>query len=170
MPPGTKLNKLGEFTDLAIDLGTVISARSQFVYDRERWLSNEPLVQPTPAEQEVIVEYAAHPQAKLYVATAAEQTIVYDLATLTSADLIEVAPAHRPVRVRVVEQGTTQPVAVRIHFHGQHGEYYRTATTARSTPIGLKITMGNLSTSITSMPIFTVSVRSTCRWAKCLSR
>ncbi len=80
LPPGTKLNKLGEFTDLAIDLGTVISARAHFAYDRERWLSSEPLVQPTPAEQEVIVEYAAHPQAKLYVATDAEQTIVYDLA------------------------------------------------------------------------------------------
>ncbi len=123
LPPGTKLNKLGEFTDLAIDLGAVISARAHFAYDRERWLSSEPLVQPTPAEQEVIVEYAAHPQAKLYVARGAEQTIVYDLATLTSPELVEVAPAHRLVRVRVVEQGTTQPVAVRIHFHGAQGEY-----------------------------------------------
>lgn len=123
LPPGAKVNKVGEFTDLAIDLGTVISARTHFAYDRERWLSSEALVQPTPADQVVIVEYAAHPQAKLYVATGADQPISYDLATLTTPDLVEVAPAHRPVKVRVVEQGTTQPVAVRIHFHGADGEY-----------------------------------------------
>lgn len=123
LPPGATVNKVGDFTDLAIDLGTVISARRRFVYDHDRWLSQEPLVQPALAAQEVLVEYAAHPQAKLYAATGEGQAIAYDLAALTGPELIEVAPAHRPVTVRVVEQGTSQPVAVRIHFHGAHGEY-----------------------------------------------
>lgn len=123
LPEGTKLNKLGEAEGLQIDLGVVISARAALDYDHTRWLSAEPVVQPVRSEQAVIVEYSAHPQAKLYVPTGADTQQVYDLAALTSADLIEVAPAHRPVTVRVVEQGTAQPVPVRIHFHGAQGEY-----------------------------------------------
>lgn len=123
LPAGAKLNKLGELTGVEIDLGVVISARAALDYDHDRWLGSEPVVQPVRAEQAVIIEYAAHPQAKLYVTTGAESHHVYDLAALDSADIVEVAPAHRPVSIRVVEKGTQQPVAVRIHCHGAHGEY-----------------------------------------------
>lgn len=131
LPEGVKLNKLGELEDLQIDLGVVISARAALDYEHARWLSAEPVVQPTKSEQAVIVEYAAHPQARLYVATGADTQQGYDLAALSDeglvasggAELVEVAPAHRPVTIRVVEQGTQQPVAVRLHLHGAHGEY-----------------------------------------------
>ena len=123
LPEGVKLNKLGELEDLQIDLGVVISARAALDYDQTRWLSAEPVVQPAKSEQAVIVEYAAHPQSRLYVPAGTDKHQVYDLATLNDDGLVEVAPAHRPVTVRVVEQGTQQPVAVRIHFHGAHGEY-----------------------------------------------
>lgn len=123
LPEGVKLNKLGEVEGLQIDLGVVISARAALDYDHTRWLSAEPVVQPVKAEQAVIIEYAAHPQAQLYVPTGADTQQVYDLAALTSTDLIEVAPAHRPVTLRVVEQDTQTPVAVRLHLHGAHGEY-----------------------------------------------
>lgn len=133
LPAGVKLNKLGEAEGLQIDLGVVISARAALDYDHDRWLSAEPVVQPVKVEQAVIVEYSAHPQAKLYVPTGADTHHVYDLATSTSsavtepvevtAELVEVAPAHRPVTIRVVEGASGQPVPVRIHFHGAHGEY-----------------------------------------------
>ncbi|MCE7986938.1 MAG: hypothetical protein DYG89_37670 [Caldilinea sp. CFX5] len=155
MPPGVKLNKLGEAEGLQIDLGVVISARAALDYDHARWLSGEPVVQPVRSEQAVIVEYAAHPQAKLYVPTGADTQQVYDLAAVrdtaatepvtaatelgnaatelvevpTELDfdelsrVVEVAPAHRPVAVRAVEQTSGQPVPVRIHLHGAHGEY-----------------------------------------------
>lgn len=123
LPEGVKLNKLGELEDLQIDLGVVISARAALDYDQTCWLSAEPVVQPAKSEQAVIVEYAAHPQARLYVPSGTDTHQVYDLATLNDEGLVAVAPAHRPVTVRVVEQGTQQPVAVRIHFHGAHGEY-----------------------------------------------
>lgn len=123
LPEGVKLNKLGELEGLQIDLGLVISARAALDYDPARWLSAEPVVQPVRSEQAVIIEYAAHPQAKLYLPTGADSQQVYDLAALADPALVEVAPAHRPVTVRVVEQGTQIPVAVRIHFHGAHGEY-----------------------------------------------
>ncbi len=123
LPPGAKLNKLGEYDDLAIDLGTVISARALLDYDEAAWLSDDPLVQPTPAATAVLVEYVAHPQAKLYVAAGTEHERVYPVAAADESELVQVAPAHRPVNIRVVEKGSDQPVAVRLHLHGEHGEY-----------------------------------------------
>lgn len=126
LPPGVQLNKLGELEDIAIDLGTVISARAALDYASDYAdpsLFGEPVIQPTPSTTAAIVEYSAHPQAKLYVATGSESFQSYELADFTTDDFIEVAPAHRPVTIRVVETGTSQPVAVRIHIHGAHGEY-----------------------------------------------
>ena len=123
LPAGVKLNALDELEGVAIDLGVVISARAALDYDATRWLGAEPNVQPEKSAQAVIVEYAAHPQAKLYVATGTDTHVVYDLATPTSDALLAVQPAHRPVTVRVIDQDTQQPVAVRIHFHGAAGEY-----------------------------------------------
>ncbi len=123
LPAEVTLNKLGELDNVEIDLGVVISARAALDYDHDRWLGAEPVVLPTKSEQAVILEYTAHPQAKLYIATGTDTQQVYDLAALVSDDLIEVAAAHRPVTVRVVEQASQQPVAVRIHLHGAHGEY-----------------------------------------------
>ncbi len=123
LPAGAQLNKLGELEGLAIDLGNVISARVALDYDAERWLSAEALVQPQPSTTAVNIEYVAHPQALLYVPTGVDHYQPYPLATLTDASLVTVAPAHRPVTVRVVEEGSDQPVAVRIHFHGANGEY-----------------------------------------------
>ncbi|MCB0126974.1 MAG: CehA/McbA family metallohydrolase [Caldilineaceae bacterium] len=128
LPEGVTRNKLGEVEGLAIDLGVVISARTVLNYDEAQWLSDAALVQPQAATNAVIVEYVAHPQAKLYVPTSGDSPMVYDLAALAadpSADdsLIAVAPAHRPVTVRVVEKASHQPVAVRFHMHGAHGEY-----------------------------------------------
>lgn len=123
LPPGARLNALGELEDVAIDLGTVISARAALDYDHERWLGNEPVVQPARSEREVIVEYSAHPQARLYVATGSDSYEMYDLVTMDRAEVTTVNPAWRPVKVRVVAQGANNLVPVRIHFHGVHGEY-----------------------------------------------
>ncbi len=120
LPPNVNLNALGECEELAIDLGTVISARALLDYDHTAWLGGEAVdVQPSCSEREIVVEYTAHPQARLYVG--AER--VYDLADLTEDGIVEVPPAYRPVNVRVVEKGSGRQVAARIHFHGSHGEY-----------------------------------------------
>lgn len=121
LPDSVGLNRLGEVEEIAIDLGAVISARAALDYDAERWLGDEPNVQPTRSEQAVIVEYAAHPQARLFVGSGDGQR-VYELSQ-PAGDVIEVAPAHRPVRLRIVEKESGQPVAVRLHLHGAAGEY-----------------------------------------------
>ncbi len=122
LPGGVALNRLGEVDDIAIDLGYVISARTALDYDHERWLNADPNVQPTPAENAVIIEYSAHPAARLYVGEG-EQRHFYELSKLNGEGIAEIAPAHRPVRLRIVEKGSGQPVSVRLHLHGAAGEY-----------------------------------------------
>ncbi|MBX3050195.1 MAG: CehA/McbA family metallohydrolase [Caldilineaceae bacterium] len=123
LPDGVQLNALGECDELSIDLGTVISARAVLEYDHSAWLGGETVdVQPTRSEREIVVEYSAHPAARLYIGA----ETVYDLAALpgkAAAGIVEVPPAYRPVNLRVVEKGSTRQVAVRIHLHGAHGEY-----------------------------------------------
>jgi hypothetical protein len=123
LPPGAKLNALGELEEIDLDLGVVISACAVREYDEEQWRSGVPNVQPTISPTEVIIEYAAHPKAKLYIATGSETYVTYDLSTHADGHIAQLAPAYRPVRLRVVEKGTQKPAAVRLHLHGEGGEY-----------------------------------------------
>lgn len=133
LPEGATLNALGELDvddrspAIGIDLGKVISARAALDYDVARWASDEPDAQPVPSSSEVVVEYAAHPRGRLSIATGPDSFVAADLpgAGNGSAELhIEaVGAAERPVAVHVIDQTTRQPVPVRLHLHGEAGEY-----------------------------------------------
>ena len=126
LPEGANLNRNGELEDVDIDLGVVMSARAVLDYDEDRWASLEVDVQPERSGSAVVVEYIAHPQAKLYVGTDADEDppyVVYDLTNVTQGDVIEVKPAHRSVKIKIVEKETGNPVTVRLHMHGEAGEY-----------------------------------------------
>lgn len=110
--------------DIGLDLGTVISARAARMYDPAEWASEKPNVQPRQAGDMVIVEYAAHPQARLYVGTGPESSVCYPLEAISDEPaLMSISPADRPVRLRIIDKNSRQPVAVRLHLHGQAGEY-----------------------------------------------
>lgn len=137
LPPGIDLNTLGELdTDdcgdqIAIDLGTVISARAVLEYSRSDWLGDLHDVQPVRSGSEVIVEYSAHPDARLYVRSDDGSLFVRELRSLeanhssadSSLEAEAIEPATRNVKFRIVEKGTGQRVAARLHVHGPHGEY-----------------------------------------------
>ena len=123
LPEGAKLNALGELDNAAIDLGEVISARAVLEYDAAAWAGRKPLVLPAPSAHEVVIEYAAHPLAKLYVQTGPESTAVYPLAGEDTRGVARVGSADRPVKVRIIEKESGRPAAVRLHIHGQAGEY-----------------------------------------------
>ncbi|MBL8126565.1 MAG: hypothetical protein JNM64_02935, partial [Chloroflexia bacterium] len=131
LPEGVTLNAIGELDvdsrdpGLGIDLGTVISARAALEYDTVAWEGSPPDVQPTPAELAVVVEYAAHPAARLSLAGPDGQVLTAVLPGDETGDLdiAPVAPAHLPVTIRILDAETGQPVAVRFHLHGEAGEY-----------------------------------------------
>lgn len=136
LPPGVHLNKLGELDvdhraeQIGIDLGTVISARAVLNYARWDWLSDKQDVQPVPSDDEVIVEYSAHPDARLYLRGENSRLHVADLRALSAAnashrslEVVPVASATRPVKIRITEKGSGTRVAARLHLHGANGEY-----------------------------------------------
>ena len=115
--PGMRFNAAGELEGIDVDLGTVITARPALDYDASEWRSGMPNVQPAASATRALVEYAAHPAAMLYLG--AHGVALRELAGSPAA----VAAAERPVRIRVTERGSAQPVAVRLHLHGAAGEY-----------------------------------------------
>ena len=123
LPEGAALNALGELDDIAIDLGHVISARAVLKYDPAQWSDPHAVVQPAASEREVVVEYAAHPAAKLYVGTGGDGFVTFDLDQPNAAGVAVIAPAQRPVTLRIVDKASGQPVAARLHLHGEAGEY-----------------------------------------------
>ena len=120
LPDDVALNAIGEVDEAAIgvDLGVVISARAALDYDHERWNDDEAGVHPSRSARDVVVEYSAHPQARLYVGDS-----VFELGAADTRGVVEVAAAHRPVRLRFVDRESRMGVAVRLHLHGEHGEY-----------------------------------------------
>lgn len=123
LPDGAALNALDALEEADIDLGTFITGYGKLQYNSEEWLSDAAEVQPTRLKDRVIVEFSAHPQAKLFLATSIDSHASYELTTPCSSPMIEIQPANRPVHLRVVESGSTQPVPVRLHIHGEAGEY-----------------------------------------------
>ena len=121
-PPGVEFNRIGELDMVDIDLGYVISARAKLEYDRDAWFGDATHVQPTPSEQVAIIEYAAHPEAKLYLGDAKGKRFTFDLSQFQPGALLEVAEARRLIKVKVVD-AAGKPLAARIHFHGGAGEY-----------------------------------------------
>ena len=136
LPEGVRLNAIGELDvdgrarEIGIDLGTVISARAALDYDANLWLNVEPDVQPNPSATSVLVEYSAHPRGRLYVATGEDSFASSDLpgaaiasGAPVSLDIAPISPAERPVELKFIDEATRQPVAVRLHIHGEAGEY-----------------------------------------------
>ncbi len=136
LPDGVALNAIGELDydtrsgRIGIDLGTVISARAALDYDDARWSGLDPDVQPVAATTAVVVEYAAHPEALLYLQTGDGSIVSTPLpdaelepATAGALSIEPIGAAERPVELRFIDKTTRQPVAVRLHIHGDAGEY-----------------------------------------------
>ncbi len=121
LPPGAAFDAGGHLPGLELDLGTIISARPALDYDHAAWTDADappaPNVQPAVSTTRALVEYAAHPDARLYAGGRA-----HELRELEAGPAAVVA-AERPVKIRIVERGSAQPVAVRLHLHGAAGEY-----------------------------------------------
>ena len=121
LPERARFNAIGELDNIGIDLGVVISARAKLDYERDAWLGEAIDAQPQRSDTVAIIEYAAHPQAKLYLQAENGEPMAYHLDDL-NGDALEVAEARQLVRIRVVD-ASGREVAVRIHFHGAGGEY-----------------------------------------------
>jgi hypothetical protein len=119
----SKLDELGLLKQIRLDLGHVISARPRTIYPNTEWEGRSPFEIPKVSETELIVEYTSHPDASFHFDTATVVP-VSDVEKKGEAGRLKVvAPADRKVRLRVVEAGSGKPLAVKLHVHGEAGEY-----------------------------------------------
>lgn len=136
LPEGVTVNLIGEIDAdsrdprIWIDLGTVISARAALDYDPAYWASGAADVQPRQSTSDVVVEYAAHPDGRLYVGLDGASPLAAGLPGKPDRRngteplrITPIAAADRPVRLRIVDGATRQPLAARLHLHGEAGEY-----------------------------------------------
>jgi hypothetical protein len=116
----------GLLKQIRLDLGQVISALPRPDYPDQRWADTYNNQLPGQHENELLIEYTAHPEACFQLLFNDRPRIVpaADLESGTPpADFQPVAPARQPVLIRVVERGSGRRVAVKLHIHGQAGEY-----------------------------------------------
>jgi len=102
-----------------IDLGHIISVTPRSLYDNATWEKGSIVDPPGQTEGEYLVEFAAHPDAVLYLG---EERTPLPVCDLVSNPELRVEPAEIPVALTVCD-GSGKPVPVRIHAHGVAGEY-----------------------------------------------
>lgn len=111
----------GLLTHAQLDLGQVISAQPRTVYPNESWSESYCNQNPTVPPGELLVEYAAHPEASFHLADGS--VVPAAAVTVTGGALRVVAPAERRVRLTVRDKATRKPVPVKLHLHGEAGEF-----------------------------------------------
>ncbi|MBN1659492.1 MAG: CehA/McbA family metallohydrolase [Anaerolineae bacterium] len=116
----------GLLRQVQLDLGQVISATRRLVYPNEAWPETYNDLPPELSPNELLVEYTSHPGAHFHLFGAAGSHAV-PVSVLEAAPapgpIHPVAPAEQRVTLRIVERGSTRPVPVKLHVHGESGEY-----------------------------------------------
>ena len=125
VPFDATLDAEGLLSQIQLDLGQVISVRPRLVYPNRRWDRTRQNLQPQRSTNEVIVEFAAHPDAHFHLANR-KRIPVSKLrrgGSTTGWSLRPVRTADQRVKIRVVERATRKLVPVKLHIHGSDGEY-----------------------------------------------
>ena len=115
------LDDNGLLNQIQLDLGQVISATKRQTYPNDIWSKTYNNQVPGLAESEVIVEYTAHPDACFFLSNG--QVIPVSEVAGTSAPLRVIAPATQRVTLKTVNQKNGLPTPVKLHLHGDSGEY-----------------------------------------------
>ncbi len=127
LPEGTQfqqtLDEAGLLKQVQLDMGQVISASARPLYPNRQWSRTYNNRLPEISQREVLVEYTAHPDACFHL-SGGKSIPLTRLATQGSGrPLAHIPPATQRVTLRVVEKGTGRPVPVKLHLHGEAGEY-----------------------------------------------
>jgi hypothetical protein len=118
-----KLDGDGLLSHVQLDLGQVISAQLRLVYPNDQWEQSYNNQLPARAARQVIIEYTAHPDALFHLPGEHTIPMAQVEAAQTQDTLQPVAPATQRVTLRTVVRGSASPVPVKLHVHGEAGEY-----------------------------------------------
>ena len=116
------LTETGLLKHLELDLGQLISAQPRTVYPDQSWEATYNNKPPARSSNEILIEYTAHPDARFHLPDGT-MIPVSQLDKAAAGPLTPIAPANQRVRLRVTDKATGKTVAVKLHIHGEAGEY-----------------------------------------------
>lgn len=117
------LDERGLLRQIQLDLGQVISAAPRPLYPNQEWADTYNNRLPDLSEREVLVEYSAHPDACFHLPGGKTVPVARVARPAARGALQPVAPATQRVTIRVLEKGSNRKVSVKLHLHGEAGEY-----------------------------------------------
>ena len=113
----------GLLKQIELDLGQVISAHARLIYSNDQWEQSYNNQLPARSTQQVIVEYTAHPDARFHLSDGSMIPVAQVEAAQVQDTLQPVASTTQRVTLRTVVRGSATPVPVKLHVHGEAGEY-----------------------------------------------
>jgi len=127
LPEGTafqpELDNRGLLAQIRLDMGQVISAQQRCRYPNENWSASYNNQLPDVSAQEILIEYTAHEDAHFHLWNGRQIAVNALLQQEANDTMQPVAPAIQRVTLRALDKASGQPVAVKLHVHGQAGEY-----------------------------------------------
>jgi hypothetical protein len=126
----SELDEHGLLGQIQLDLGQVISASPRLLYPNDAWSGTYNNQMPQISEEEVLIEYTAHPDACFHLSDGRVIPVQQVEQASEPAESLQPVPAvTQRVTLRAVEAGLGQsgdsgkPVPVKLHVHGEWGEY-----------------------------------------------
>lgn len=127
LPEGTRfdysVDSRGRSKQIQLDMGQVISVVPRSVYPNDAWDTTYNNQAPEISVRDVIIEYTAHPDGRFHLWDGTTVPVSALETGRTATPLARVLPVTRRVQIRVTEKSTGKPVPVKLHIHGESGEY-----------------------------------------------
>jgi len=117
------LDEKGLLKQIQLDLGQVISAQKKPLYPNREWARTHNNKPPELSPDEVLIEYTAHQDAKFHLADGKTFSISKLEGKRETEILKVINPATQRVTLQVMEKQSNKLAAVRLHIHGEAGEY-----------------------------------------------
>ncbi len=118
-----ELSDKGLLKQIQLDLGQVISASPLLEYQHDNWPESYNNQIPEISQSDVIIEYTAHSAACFHLADGSRIPVRHVENSQASGSFQVVAPSKQRVTVRVMERESGKEVPVKLHVHGEYGEY-----------------------------------------------
>ena len=117
------LDSRGLLQQIQLDMGQIISATSRLIYPRDSFADSYNNQIPDMSGSEVLIEYAAHPDAAFHLPGGRTIPLSAVASEQTTTPVQLVTPATQRVTLRVKEAGSGKCGPVKLHVHGEWGEY-----------------------------------------------
>ncbi len=117
------LDENGCLKQIKLDMGQVISAKPQPEYPNTAWSQTDNNSLPIVSSTNVLVEYTAHPEACFHFPEGKIISLKELEPEKNNTPLQPLPCSDQKVTFRAIEKNTGKCIAVKLHIHGEFGEY-----------------------------------------------